>query len=145
MRGEVFVAWVFVVAAAGCLTTTAHRLPIASNPLRPEAETCEQSCRSLLVVTARACGTGMDPKRWCDPSVPYVDRDPYAACLDTCPGATADEGQSCPQPPAPGVVCAETHKASRGALAAGVLAAITMVILVFAAKPSGGVGQFPSF
>jgi hypothetical protein len=107
MRREVFVVWV-VVAAAGCWTTTAHRLPVTSNPLRAEAETCERHCRSLA---------------------PPADRASYAACLDSCPGATADDGQSCPLPPSPGVVCAETHKASKGGFAAGIWVVIGLVAL----------------
>jgi hypothetical protein len=144
MRNEVFVAWVVVAAAAGCWTTTAHRLPIASGPLRAEAETCEQRCRSLLVPPASVCGAGMNGQTRC---ARYVDRGPYAACLDSCPGGTAADGQSCPQPPAPGVVCAETHKANRGGLAAGALVTIGIVVLSFAAISSGGIHgqQYPGF
>jgi hypothetical protein len=140
MRRQVFVTWAVVAAASGCVTTTAHSLPIASNPLRAEAETCELRCRSLIV-PASGCGAGADLQARCSPSARYVDRSSYAACLDACPGAAAVEGQSCPMSPAPGVVCAETHKANKGAFAAAALTVIGFVVLVYAAASSGA-GQY---
>jgi hypothetical protein len=142
VRSSVFVALIVVAAAAGCSTTTAHRLPIASNPLRAEAETCERRCRSLLV-PARVCGPGMDLETPCDPSARYVDRAPYAACLDACPGATAIDGQSCPEAPAPGVVCEETRKANAGGIAGGAIAAVTIVLSIVVISALSSVAFLP--
>jgi hypothetical protein len=124
-----FLALLVLAAGLGCSTTTAHRLPLASNPLRDEAETCERHCRSLLVPVS-VCGPGEAVETPCDSAARYVDRDRYAACLDSCPGATAVDGASCPAPPAPGAVCEETRKANAGGIAGGVIAAAAIVISI---------------
>jgi len=133
---------VVVVASLGCVTSTAHRLPIASNPLRAEAETCEQRCRSLLVPVS-VCGAGMDLETPCDPAARYVDRDPYAQCLDSCPGATAVDGASCPRPPAAGVVCEETRKANAGGVAGGAIAAVAIVVSIILVSAVSSVAFLP--
>jgi hypothetical protein len=66
----------------------------------------------------------------CDPSQTSIDRAPYAACLDSCPGATAIDGASCPEPSTPGVVCEETHKPNAGGIAGGALAVAALILAV---------------
>jgi len=76
------------VAAGGCSTTTAHRLPFADNPRREQALACEAQCRPLAA-------RGLSGHKQ------------YAECIDRCPGAVATESD-CPAP-VPGVICVETH------------------------------------
>jgi hypothetical protein len=117
---------VAVLASLGCVTSTAHRLPIVNNPLRAEAEDCEARCHALLRPVS-ACGPGTDLEAPCDPAARYVDRDPYAKCLDSCPGATAIDGASCSDHPSPDDVCEQTHKANAGGIAGGVVAVAAIV------------------
>lgn len=112
------VAVTLSLAAGGCTTTTAHRLPFADNPLREQALACEAKCRPLATPSSSG-------------------RDQYAACIDGCPGAVVTNATICPAPPVPGVICVETQR-SRGAwnvvlVIASIL--VTLVFLSWALKP----------
>jgi hypothetical protein len=96
--------------AAGCTTTTAHRLVLIDNPLRQQAVACEAKCRAESA--DGSAGT-----------------DRYAACLDNCPGARAVDGASCPQPD-PGAFCVETTKANAGGIVGGTLAVVGIALAV---------------
>jgi hypothetical protein len=118
-----------LVASMGCATTTAHRVRLDGNPLRAEAEACERRCAGLLVPVRASCDPSPDDLgRACQP-YDIVDRAPYATCLDSCPGATAIDGASCPDPAADGF-CAETRKANPGAIVGGTVAAATVVTAI---------------
>jgi hypothetical protein len=111
-----------VFAATGCATGTAHRLPLAGNPLGDQARACESACRRLIrpVSAPTTCGNVFS----CDegrPLAPPDDGD-YGRCLDSCPGATAVDGASCPDPPEEGVVCVKTYRANAAGIAAGSVA-----------------------
>jgi hypothetical protein len=59
----------------------------------------------------------------------------YAECLDRCPGASAIDGASCPDPPVPDEVCVKTYKANPGGIAGGTVAVasgVTVVLLIAA-------------
>jgi hypothetical protein len=102
---------VVVVSVTGCVTSTAHRLRLDGNPLRQQAEACEARCGRLA-----------EP-----------DGDGYARCLDSCPGATAVDGASCPDPPVPDEVCVTSSKANPGGIAGGTVAVasgVTVVLVV---------------
>jgi hypothetical protein len=116
---------VLLVLVAGCATSTAHRLPLAGNPLRFEATACELRCRTRLPAPTRVPSDEAGPL--CDAANQVVDRGPYAACLDSCPGATAVDGAAC-APPTPGVVCEQTSRANPGAIAGGVVAVVALVV-----------------
>jgi hypothetical protein len=64
--------------------------------------------------------------------VPVGSEDDYARCLDTCPGSRSKDDASCPDPPIPGVICAETSHASRGGIAGTVVAVIGIGLAVAA-------------
>jgi hypothetical protein len=55
---------------------------------------------------------------------PAPDESEYARCLDGCPGATAIDGASCPDPPEEGEVCVKTYKANVGGIAGGTAAVV---------------------
>ncbi len=114
----------------GCVTGTAHMLPLAGNPLRAQAEACELACHKLLVPPPKpvACGSEMAPRTSC--LEPSPDRSGYARCLDGCPGARALDGSSCPDPPLPGLVCEETSRANAGGIIGGTIAVGAIVLLV---------------
>jgi hypothetical protein len=116
-----------ITAHAGCSTVTAHRLPIASNPLREEASRCEVSCRRFIrpgsAPLSCADSYGCNQAR---PARP--DQSEYGRCLDSCPGATAIDGDSCPDVPEEGVVCVKTSKPSVGTIV-GVSVAIGYVVV----------------
>lgn len=100
------------------MTGTAHMLPIAGNPLREEAAACEVSCRRLI-----------------RPATAAADDSDYARCLDRCPGATAIDGESCPDPPLPGVICEKTYKPNAGGIVGGTVAVasgVTAALLIAA-------------
>ena len=108
MPGRTIIAALTVsLIATGCTTTTAHRLVLIDNPLRQQAVACEAKCRA-----DSAAGS-----------------DPYAACLDNCPGARAVDGAACPQPD-PGAVCVETTKANAGGIVGGTVAVIGIALAV---------------
>jgi hypothetical protein len=132
MRKKMIAVLMLAVASLACMTITAHRLPLSGNPLRAEAEACERRCRSLLVETS-ACGPGTTLETSCDATARYVDREPYAVCLDSCPGASAVDGTSCPASAGPGVLCEETSKANSGGIAGGVVATIGIVLGIIVA------------
>jgi hypothetical protein len=124
---------IVLLFGAGCVTSTAHMLPVAGNSLPQQAEACELACHSLLVPPPASpnCGSMVAPGTSCEPPPP--DRSAYARCLDGCPGARAVDGSSCPDPPRTGLVCAETHRRNTvgiigGAVALG--AAVLLVVLV---------------
>ena len=121
-----------VAATGGCVTSTAHRLPLVNNPARAEAVACEARCRALLVAHPLACtreDTELEVRCVKDE---YVDRDPYARCLDGCPGATAIDGANCPDPPQPGVVCEGTVKANPGGIIGGAVGVVAVIAVMFA-------------
>jgi len=107
------------LAAGGCTTTTAHRLPFADNPLREQALACEAGCRPLATPNS---------SNW----------EQYAACIDGCPGAVVTNATTCPVPPVPGVTCFETHRSRGGGwyvvLVIGSIL-LTLVFLSWALKP----------
>jgi hypothetical protein len=113
----------------GCVTGTAHMLPVAGTPLRAEAEACELACHKLLEPppTAVMCGSVVEPGTGCTLQA-SPDRSGYARCLDGCPGARSLDGSSCPDPPLPGLVCEETHKANVGAIIGGTIAVGVIVL-----------------
>ena len=114
---------VVVTVGGGCATGTAHRLPIASNPLRREASHCEVACRSLIrPATSVACSESFSCNEARPPAPP--DESEYARCLDGCPGATAIDGASCPDPAEEGVVCVKTYKANVGGIVGGTAAVV---------------------
>ena len=127
MQKKMIAFAMLALASGACSTTTAHRLPLSSNPLRAEAEACERRCRSLLVPVS-ACWPGTTLESPCDSTARYVDREPYAVCLDSCPGASAVDGTSCPASAGAGVLCEETSKANPGGVAGGVVAAVGIVL-----------------
>jgi hypothetical protein len=132
MRTELGVGVALLVLASGCVTTTAHRLQLAGNPLAAQAESCELACRARLPpAPANPCRKFVGEPEDCRTPV-VVDRTEYARCLDGCPGATAIDGASCPDKPQPGVVCAETSKANAGGIAGGVVATVAIVLAIAA-------------
>lgn len=84
------------LTAAACSTTTAHRVPLAGNPLEEDAAACVEECRLQRTRAA------------------------YAACLDDCPGATAIAGRRCAPEPVAAAVCVETSETDGRATALGV-------------------------
>lgn len=127
MTGRAITAIVTVILfAAGCTTTTAHRLVVIDNPLRDQALACEASCRQAATWSSVCPPSGGHP---CHAT--GVDPHKYATCIDGCPGARATDGASCPTPD-PGAFCVETTKANAGGIIGGVLAgaALGLVILV---------------
>jgi hypothetical protein len=110
MRGRPGV-WILaaLIAAGGCATSTAHRVALTGNPLREQAIACEATCRTR-----------------------QPDQGDYARCLDTCPGASAIDDASCPQPPTPDVICVKTYKPNPGGIAGGTIAVITGATAVLA-------------
>jgi len=120
---------VVATLGGGCATGTAHRLPIASNPLRGEASHCEVACRSLIrPARPVACSESFSCNEARAPGPP--DDSDYARCLDGCPGATAIDGASCPDPPEEGVVCVKTYKANVGGIVGGTAAALGGAVAV---------------
>ena len=107
-RRTIAAALTVSLVAAGCVTTTAHRLVLTDNPLRDQAVACEAKCRGS-----------------------FVDSDRYAACLDDCPGARATDGASCPHPD-PGAFCVETTKANAGGIVGGVVAVVAIALAIAA-------------
>src|SRR5262245_20725621 len=104
------------LATGGCVTTTAHKLVLNDNPLREQAITCERECRWFG-------GHGHGCEQTPGHEGCTVDRgeSQYAACLDTCPGAAAIDDGACPSPAEPGIICVETARANKGAIAGGAL------------------------
>src|SRR6516225_692299 len=51
---------------------------------------------AMLALASGACWPGTTLESPCDSTARYVDREPYAVCLDSCPGASAVDGTSCP-------------------------------------------------
>src|SRR4051794_20907225 len=123
---------------AGCVTSTAHMLPVAGNPLQAQAQACELACHRLLVPPPKPadCERSAGLRTNCIQA--YPDRSGYARCLDTCPGARAIDGSSCPDPPLPGVACEETHRANAGGIIGGAVGvgAITLLLVVVVAIAS---------
>ena len=111
------VALTLSLAAGGCTTTTAHRLPFADNPLREQALACEAKCRPLATPSSSG-------------------RDQYAGCIDGCPGAVVTNATICPAP-VPGVICVETQRSRSGWGVVLVIGSIllTLVLLSSALKP----------
>ena len=117
--------WRVVLALAllgltGCVTYTAHQLPILSNPLREEAADCEAACQASDTSPGRVG---------------------YALCLDHCPGARVSVGYMCPNPKRPGEVCAQTAKTNNGAVAAGVVGGILLGLIVLLVVAAGALGH----
>jgi hypothetical protein len=113
----------------GCVTGTAHMLPVAGNPLRAQAEACELACHQKLgPPTSTACVGAMRASDDC--SQTSQDRDSYARCLDSCPGARAIDGNSCPDPPLPGGICEMTSRANVGGMIGGTVAVVAVLALV---------------
>lgn len=121
------------IACGGCVTGTAHRLPLAGNPLREQAMACEADCRSHLKVSS-SHGKYRESLTETE-SRPPPDRSAYAVCLDGCPGATAVDGASCPDLPTTDVICEKTYKANPGGIAGGAVAvsAVGALVVVLAA------------
>jgi len=144
LRAVVSVGMVLLIGP-GCVTGTAHMLPVAGNPLRAEAEACERACHKLLEPPPKQimCGSVVEPGTGCTLQ-PSADRSGYARCLDGCPGARVLDGSSCPDPPLPGVACEETHKANAGGIiggtvAVGALVLVVTVIVAFAGLASAAI------
>jgi hypothetical protein len=116
------------LAAGGCVTTTAHQLVLTDNPLREQAIACEKKCQALRAPDRSTCQDEPDHHTGC--TVPRGSDDDYAECLDTCPGSRAKDGASCPDPPVPGVICIETTRANKGAIAGGVGAGATIAVTI---------------
>lgn len=132
---------VALLMSAGCVTGTAHRLPLAGNPLAQQAVSCEAACRrQLKPVSTQKCVD--DPPLYgdCSPGG-EPDRSGYAACLDNCPGAMVTDGASCPDPPIPGLICEKTYKANPGGIAGGVAATagigLTIAVIASVAALAG--------
>jgi hypothetical protein len=115
------------VAAGGCVTTTAHQLVLTDNPLRDQAIACEKKCQALRAPAHPTCQEELG-HTGC--TVPGGSEEDYANCLDTCPGSRAKDGASCADPPLPGVICAETTRANKGAIAGGVGAGATIALTI---------------
>ncbi len=108
------IAVLVAVLQSGCEITTAHRLPLAYNPLRKQAEDCETECRANNLLNQQP-----------------ENRRGYAGCLDSCPGATATDGSRCPDPPTTGLLCEETTRPNPSAIGAGTVAAIAVGAVIF--------------
>lgn len=122
------IAILLALAAGGCVTTTAHQLVLIDNPLRDQAIACEQQCAKLRAPAQQPCEQIMGHEGC---TVPRGGSEAdYAECLDNCPGARAKDGASCPDPPVPGVICVETNRANKGAIAGGVGASAALVLLI---------------
>jgi hypothetical protein len=118
-----------LLLSQGCVTGTAHMLPVAGNPLRAQAEACELKCHELLGPPTRTtCPDALGATVHCAP--PAEDRDRYAHCIDSCPGARAVDGDSCPEPPLAGVICENTYRANVGGIIGGTVAVVAIVLLV---------------
>ena len=104
------------LATGGCVTTT-HKLVLTGNPLRDQAIACEKECRWFRMPAARRCEQQTFGSESC---TQFQSEDEYAQCLDTCPGALAIDGGSCPSPAQSGVICVETARANRAAIGGGV-------------------------
>ena len=115
------------LSAGGCVTTTAHRLVLTDNPLREQAIACEQRCRGLRAPAHNTCEQ-TPGHEGC--TVPVGSEDDYAACLDNCPGSRVKDGDSCPDSPSADVICVETSRANKGAIAGGVGATATLVVVI---------------
>jgi hypothetical protein len=92
--------------AAGCSTTTTHRVPLAGNPLEQDALACVEQCRVRRPLAA------------------------YAACLDGCPGARSLVNDSCAKESAEVAVCVETSEVDDRRTALGLFAGVTTVVAV---------------
>ena len=105
-------------------------LPIAGNPLQAQAQACELACHRLLVPqpVPADCDCPVGPRANCMQA--FAGRNDYARCLDTCPGARAVDGSSCPDPPLPGLVCEETSRANAGGIIGGTVAVGAIVLLL---------------
>jgi hypothetical protein len=136
MQARLGVLIAVLAAGSGCTTGTAHRLPLAGNPLRAQASACEAACRRQL----RSAGAPCRDTIACEEDRPAAppDESSYARCLDSCPGATAIDGASCQVPPEEGVICVETSRANPGGIAGGTVAVASgvTVVLVIAAIAS---------
>ena len=119
------------LVAAGCTTTTTHRLVVLDNPLREQAIACEAKCRAAAGSAAKAECPPFGGGRCDDSPGGVADPDRYAACLDACPGTTAVDGASCPHPD-PGAFCVETTKANAGGIIGGTFAVIGIALAVAA-------------
>ncbi len=122
---------IVLLASQGCVTGTAHMLPVAGNPLRAQAEACELTCQKLLGPTPKSTlcqQQRMGGETSCAPTPP--DRDSYASCLDSCPGARSIDAASCPDPPLPGVICEKTYRANLGGIIGGTVAVAAVAVLV---------------
>ena len=139
---------VALLISAGCVTGTAHRLPLAGNPLAQQAASCEATCRlKLEPVSTQKCLSYSGSYNPADDNCsfhPEPDRSAYAACLDNCPGAMVTDGASCPDPPIPGMICEKTYKANPGGIAGGVAATagigLTIVVVASVAALLTGPG-----
>ena len=132
------------LATASCTITTAHKVALAGNPLRKEAIACEVGCRPYLPAAQPAvnCRRSADSMWEYCPPVQEPDLGPYAACLDHCPGATSIQGDTCPDPPHPDLICATTSRADKAMVALGVggMVIVVAVALVLETLPSLGGG-----
>jgi hypothetical protein len=115
------------LGASACVTTTAHQLVLTDNPLRDQAIACERKCQALRAPTKTTC---QEESGHTGCTVPGGSDDDYAECLDTCPGSRAKDGASCPDPAVPGVICIETSRANKGAIAGGVGAGATIAVTI---------------
>jgi hypothetical protein len=131
---------IVALAGAGCVTSTAHKLPLAGNPLRDYAVACEAACHHLLP-PAPPPAPCHDNVFTCDDRGRRVDARAYAQCIDACPGVRVLDDDACPNPPIDGLVCVSTDKANVGGIAGGVVAVVSALLvagtlMAFAARPS---------
>jgi hypothetical protein len=112
---------------SGCVTTTAHRLVLAGNPLREQAIACEKKCQPLREPVREPCEQAFGGEHCTQSAGSPGD---YAACLDNCPGVRVKDDDSCPDPPGPDVICVETTSANAGAIVGGLGATATVVVVL---------------
>jgi hypothetical protein len=129
------------LAGSGCVTSTAHKLPLAENPLREHAVACEAACHHLLPPAPPPLAPCHDIFTCDEDRGPRVDARAYARCIDACPGVRVIDDDACPDPPIDGLVCVSTEKANLGGIAGGVVAGVSALLVVsallaFAARPS---------
>src|ERR1044071_2148311 len=99
------------VTTGGCVITTAHQLQLKGHPMAEDAAACNARCRESA--------------------------EPFAPCLDRCPGAVAIDDTSCPAPPSPALACTNTYRPNLVAIAAAAAVAL-FVIAIAAYQPNFG-------
>ena len=141
MRITLVACLIVALAGSGCVTSTAHKLPLAGNPLREYAVACEAACNHLLPPAPPPPAPCHDIFTCDEDRGPRVDARAYAQCIDACPGVRVIDDDACPNPPIDGLVCVSTEKANPGGIAGGVVAGVSALLvagamIAYAARPS---------